>query len=305
MYKKSPEIPVGFDTPTALPRSAEEAQRWQVQNRAWWEKNPMRYDSGSAIGHTEFTPEFYEEIDRRFFASAERYLPSRQRPFDALIPFDTLPSLDVLEIGVGNGSHAALLARHAKSFNGIDLTDYAVRSTTERLRHAGLSGRVQQMDAERMTFPDASFDFIWTWGVIHHSSNTRAILEQMRRVLRPGGKAMVMVYHRSMWDYYVRLGVLRRIRYGWNSAGSLHDIVQLGIDGGLARFYTIPEWESLAGELFTVGPTRIMGQKSEMLPLPGRLGRLAQDVVPDRVTRMLTNTLKLGQFLVSSLSKPH
>lgn len=302
MYKKSPEIPVGFDKPTALPTTDEQAQQWQEANRTWWERHPMRYDWNDSIGHEEFSKEFFDEIDRRFFASAEHYLPSKRLPFDALIPFDTLPQLDVLEIGVGNGSHAALLARHAKSFTGIDLTEYAVRATSERLRKFDLRGRVMRMDAEKMDLPDQSFDFIWTWGVIHHSSNTRAILQQMHRVLRPGGRAMVMVYHRSVWDYYVRLGLLRRIKHGWNTS-SVHSAVQLGIDGGLARFYTIPEWEALAGEFFNVGATRIVGQKSELLPLPGKLGLLAQRVVPDPITRFFSNTLRLGQFLVSSLTR--
>ena len=64
------------------------------------------------------------------------------------------------------------------------------------------------MDAEQLQFPDSSFDLIWTWAVIHHSSNTRRILEEMRRVLRPGGKAIVMVYHRTFWEYYVQGAVL-------------------------------------------------------------------------------------------------
>ena len=67
------------------------------------------------------------------------------------------------------------------------------------------------MDAEKMDFADASFDFIWTWGVIHHSSNTRQILSEMSRILRPGGRAVVMVYHRSFLYYYVFNGFFRGV----------------------------------------------------------------------------------------------
>ena len=131
----------------------------------------MRYDWGNKIPAKEFTREFYEEIDRRHFADAAHYSPPRQKPFDELIPFNALPECDVLEIGVGNGSHAQLIAPHSRSYTGIDLTQYAVESTSRRLQIFGINGRIMQMDAERMQFPDASFDFIWTWGVIHHSSN--------------------------------------------------------------------------------------------------------------------------------------
>src|SRR5206468_2314200 len=127
---------------------------------------------------------------------------------DPLIDFDQLQNKDVLEIGVGNGSHAALLARHSGSFTGIDLTDYAVESTSKRLKCFGLAGIVRQMDAEQMPFADRSFDFVWSWGVIHHSSDTRKILSEIARVLRPGGRAVTMVYHRNWWNYYLFGGLI-------------------------------------------------------------------------------------------------
>jgi ubiquinone/menaquinone biosynthesis C-methylase UbiE len=54
------------------------------------------------------------------------------------------------------------LARHAKSFTGIDLTDYAIKSTSERLKCFGLTGTILQMDAEEMSFSGSSFDFVWS-----------------------------------------------------------------------------------------------------------------------------------------------
>jgi SAM-dependent methyltransferase len=113
----------------------------------------MRYDFTDQISMPEFSRGFYEEIDRRFFQDANDYMPWTNIPFDPLIDFEALRRQDVLEIGVGNGSHAALLASHAKSFTGIDLTDYAVKSTSERLKCFRLSGRILQMDAEQMSSP--------------------------------------------------------------------------------------------------------------------------------------------------------
>ena len=159
----------------------------------------MRYDWRSPVKAEQFSCEFYEEIDRRFFGDADRYTPARKRPFDQIIPFDILPDLDVLEIGVGNGSHAQLLAPHCGSYTGIDLTRYAVTSTSRRFEMFGLKGAIRRMDAESMGLDDCSFDFIWTWGVIHHSASTARVISEMHRVLRPGGQAIVMVYHRSFF----------------------------------------------------------------------------------------------------------
>lgn len=302
------DTPEGFNSPTALPQTQEQAVKWQEANRSWWESHPMRYDFSEGVEVQEFSREFYEEVDRRFFSDAATYLPAKKHPFDSLIDFGSLAEKDVLEIGVGMGSHAQLIASHAKSYTGIDLTDYAVTSTTTRMRTVGLdkpSVRVLRMDAERMDFPDGSFDLIWSWGVIHHSSDTRQILKEMHRVLRPGGRAVTMVYHRNFWNYYIYSGLFGGVIKGnLFKSKSLHKVRQTEIDGALARFYTVPEWKDLVSEFFTVEDVRILGSKTELVPLPGGgLKNAVLGVFPDSAGRFLTNTCKLGTFLVSTLTK--
>lgn len=300
------EIPIGFDGPIALPRTPAQGRQWQTANRAWWERHPMRYDWHAEIGGEEFSRDFYFEIDRRFFSTARAYMPWARLPFDQLIPFDALADRDVLEIGIGSGSHAGLLARHARSFTGIDLTAYATRSTARRLRIFGAGGAVLRMDAEELAFADSSFDFIWSWGVIHHSSDTARVLEEMHRVLRPGGRAVVMVYHRNLWSYQINGGLFRGLVLGdLLRTRSLNETVQRWTDGALARYYRPSEWRRLAGTRFVVQSVRVFGNKAELFPLPaGSMKRLAMRMVPDAVTRFLTNRCRLGTFLVSELVKP-
>jgi 2-polyprenyl-3-methyl-5-hydroxy-6-metoxy-1,4-benzoquinol methylase len=88
----------------------------------------MRYDSNAPIPYAEFSQEFYVEIDRRFYNAVSLFAPWKNIPFDSFIDFPSLKTKDVLEIGCGNGSHAQLMATHAKSYTGIDLADYAVKS---------------------------------------------------------------------------------------------------------------------------------------------------------------------------------
>jgi ubiquinone/menaquinone biosynthesis C-methylase UbiE len=296
--------PAGFAGPTMLPPNSAEREVWQEANRAWWQDHPMRYDWKQEVGHPEFSAEFYSEIDRRFFQNAMEFMPWSEIPFDPLINFDRLADQDVLEIGVGNGSHAGLLAKHAKSFTGIDLTDYAVRSTTERLRHFGLSGTIERMDAERMAFPDNSFDFIWSWGVIHHSSDTREVLSEMRRVLRPGGQAVTMVYHRNLWNYYIVGGLVQGVlRGGLMKNKSLHGNIQNHTDGAIARYYSKSDWRLLVSEFMNVDQIKIYGSKLELLPIPsGRVKQAIAKAIPSSLARFCTNTLGMGSFLVSSLS---
>jgi SAM-dependent methyltransferase len=301
-------VPEGFSSPTALPETPEQAKAWQDANRSWWENHPMRYDFTEKVDVQEFTREFYEEIDHRFFRDARPYLPYRQLPFEQLIDFESLATKDVLEIGVGMGSHAQLLAPRSRSFTGIDLTDYAVKSTSERMKRFDLDKphiKILRMDAENLEFDDGSFDFVWSWGVIHHSSNTRRILQEIHRVLRPGGRATTMVYHRNFWNYYIYSGffggIIKRHLF---RTGSLHEVRQTEIDGALARFYTVPEWKDLVSEFFDIEDVRIMGSKSELVPLPGgRLKNATLRAVPDSAGRFFTNTCRMGTFLVSSFRK--
>ncbi len=298
-------LPKGYGSPTKLP-CEDQREQWQRENRAWWEANPMRYDWNEALAASEFSREFYGEIDRRFFDDAAHYLPPRVRPFDRLVPFDRLATCDVLEIGVGNGSHAQLLAPHCRSYTGIDLTEYAVKSTATRFAMLNLPGRILQMDAEQMALPDASFDFVWSWGVIHHSADTDRVLREMHRVLRPGGTATVMVYHRSWLYTYVYTGLLRGVLQAGFLRHNLHELFQLNTDGAIARFYRADEWVALAERCgFAVDHLQVMGQKSEVVLLPaGRLKNALTRLVPDTLSRVVTNRLRQGSFLVTRLRKP-
>jgi len=295
----------GFESPDQSPDSDHLARLWQTANKAWWERSPMRYDWREPIPFEEGTAEYFAHIDHRFLEAVRHYLPWHRLPFEELIPYDQLPHLHVLEVGVGQGTHAQLIAPHSKSFVGIDLTERAARATTTRFRLADIRGRIFQMDAEHMTFADQSFDFIWSWGVIHHSSNTQRVLREMARVLRPGGKAALMVYYRSPLQYYLFTGLGRGLLKGdfW-SVGGIHRINQAATDGALARFFSIAAFSKLAQGMFLIDRTFITGQKADAFPiLHGRLKSFLLAHTPDSITRFITNVLRLGTFLIVRLTR--
>lgn len=300
------KLPAGFDAPIAQPNGTEQGSEWQERNRAWWEASPMRYDWSEVIGTHEFTPEFYQEIDRRHFEDAAFYLPPHGRPFDLLIPFSRLAHYDVLEIGVGCGSHAQLISPHCRSYVGIDLTNYAVQSTQRRFKLFDLPGQIRQMDAECLDFPDESFDFVWSWGVIHHSSNTQRAIEEISRVLKPGGTAVIMVYHRSFLYYYIFNAFFRGLlQAAFLRARSIHEIVQLHTDGAIARYYKIAEWRSLIEKYLVIRESRITGQKSELFPIPkSKFKAWLMRTTPDCLALFVLNRLRQGSFLISIVSRP-
>jgi SAM-dependent methyltransferase len=293
-----------FRGPTQLPRDEAQRRKWQSLNRVWWESTPMRYDWREPLTAPVGTKAYFEELDSRFLGSVYKYMPWKNVPFEKLIPFKELADKDVLEIGTGLGTHAQLLSPYCKSFIGIDLTETASALTAQRLRLFGLLGRALRMDAEDMRFASDSFDYIWSWGVIHHSADTRRILTEMKRVLRLGGKATVMVYHRTWWAYY--FGALLRgvFRGQLKTCGNLHYVAQAATDGAIARFYTPSEWREISTGLFDIESIRIYGLKTEILPFPaGRSKQVLERFIPDAFGRLLTNRLRLGSFLVANMRR--
>ncbi len=110
---------------------------------------------------------------------------------------------DVLEIGVGLGAdHLEWARAKPRSLTGVDLTERAIEQARERLTLNGLSSELRTADAESLPFADASFDLVYSYGVLHHTPNTARAIREVHRVLRPGGTARVMIYHaRSIVGY--------------------------------------------------------------------------------------------------------
>jgi SAM-dependent methyltransferase len=115
----------------------------------------------------------------------------------------------VLEIGLGLGADHERLAKTGARLHGIDLSTRAVEITRLRLSLQGLTSDLRVADAEALPFRNNSFDFVYSWGVIHHTTDTAKAAREILRVLKPGGHFRVMVYHK--WSL---VGVMLWIRYG-------------------------------------------------------------------------------------------
>jgi ubiquinone/menaquinone biosynthesis C-methylase UbiE len=89
---------------------------------------------------------------------------------------------------------------------GCDLTERAIEHTKNRFDLLGLKTNLQVADAENLPYQNEQFDAVYSWGVIHHSPNTPKAVDEILRVLKPGGTAKVMIYHKhSMVGYMLWL----------------------------------------------------------------------------------------------------
>lgn len=118
----------------------------------------------------------------------------------------------VLEVGVGLGADHQKFAESGAELWGVDLTPRAIEHVQRRFRALGLHSHLAVGDAEKLAFRAEAFDLVYSWGVLHHSPDTPAAIDEVWRVLDRGGAAKIMVYHtHSLIGYmlWVRYALLR------------------------------------------------------------------------------------------------
>lgn len=97
---------------------------------------------------------------------------------------------NVLEYGCGPGHNAFFLAQHAKNLTAIDISDFAIKTASEKARELGLNNAsFVEMNAEELEFNDDTFDLVFGNSIIHHLDLEKSYAE-IKRVLKPGGKAV-------------------------------------------------------------------------------------------------------------------
>jgi ubiquinone/menaquinone biosynthesis C-methylase UbiE len=106
------------------------------------------------------------------------------------------PGSHVLEVGCGVGLDSARMAQHGLRVTAVDLTVVGPATAARRAEASETDAAYLCADAERLPFPDATFDYVYSFGVMHHAPDTQKCIDEACRVLKPGGEALIMLYHR-------------------------------------------------------------------------------------------------------------
>lgn len=130
-------------------------------------------------------------LERVSFYRSNGYDLEKERDFilDKSLPI----SGEILEIGTGKGHFALALAKSGYNFTSIDISLQEQEIAILNLRYFGLENQVafKIEDASRMSFSDQSFNVIFSINVFHHLEKSLAVLEEINRLLRNGGKAVL------------------------------------------------------------------------------------------------------------------
>lgn len=202
-------------------------------NMSFWDEL-CGSNAAKVLGVTDASPQSLKRFDD-WFLGFYPYLFLH-------IPFEELRGKDVLEIGLGYGTVAQRLAESGAHYAGLDIANGPVAMAKYRLQQIGRHAEISQGSVLTAPFAADSFDFIVTIGCLHHTGNMARAIAECRRMLRPGGKLIAMVYYAYSYRRWVQArnetlqywlrervgyrGVVRPLResekwdYDHNSAGN-------------------------------------------------------------------------------------
>ena len=172
-----------------------------------------------------------------FFADLDEYHFDKLHHLLELVDFGGYAGRRVLDVGCGTGVDLVRFVRGGAFGFGIDLADSAIALARENLRHQSLAASLSVGDGECLPFPDGTFDLVYAHGVLQYTPGDRALVEECRRVLAPGGTAFFQVYNRISW-----LNALSRVM----KVGLEHQ------DAPVIRKYSPGEFRALLGGFSSV-----------------------------------------------------
>ena len=239
----------------------------QARNRTWWERLPMTYAAWSSAERVPQRPEDFRAIRQTLLGHSpylrERYDFARQR------------GARMLDLGCGSGVLACVFAEHGADVTAVDITEAGVQMTRRSAAALGCEVGVARMDAEALALRDGAFDYVFSWGVLHHTRNTEPGFREAARVLKPGGAGLVMVYHTDSAIYYL-LGLYWLIVRGKLLQGdTLRSVQRFFTDGYYPRHFTRATLRAaLTDAGVRVDRVTVTQMQKKILPgLPGPLDR--------------------------------
>src|SRR3954451_2925004 len=172
--------------------------RLEDRREFWTDYQPGFRSTETPVG----TPEFFREV--------ARYRYDYEPHIREMARFGDWPGRDVLECGCGMAVDGLQFARAGARYTGMDFSPTALELARRHFDIEGVRGEFVQGSITDLPFEDASFDLTYSNGVIHHLPQTEAVVREFHRVLRPGGTAIVMLYHRDSFNYAVSIMAVKR-----------------------------------------------------------------------------------------------
>ena len=186
----------------------------KAEAQSTWGASPAGWTFGE--GAEPGTKEFFDNVLQKRSTYEQPWLFQ-------LVPFGEFKGKRVLELGFGAGYDAYEFCRNGADYSGIDITPENVDRARKHLGFYGYAPELMQGDAENLPFEDATFDIVFSNGVLHHTPDMEKAFREARRVLKPGGQFWVIVYHRDSVFYMLQVVLYGHLLKGGFRRESLAD----------------------------------------------------------------------------------
>ena len=156
--------------------------------RTYWERHIHDLE---ITRHPVGSRGFFDDLDQYHFEKLHHLL--------RLVEFDAHRGKEVLEVGCGAAVDLARFAKGGARVTGVDLASSAIELAWANFAQQGLHGEFRVADGEHLPFSDNTFDVVYAHGVVQYTANPKRLVEECRRVLKPGGSGIFQVYNRISW----------------------------------------------------------------------------------------------------------
>ena len=266
----------------------------EVKN--FWSSNPMTYGKDKLETPEDVCNHAVDIIRKKAWFGQEKGKPILSN----LIDFDSLMGKRVLEVGHGVGWLAREFVNAGAIYTGIDLSSYH-HEVCEKLFPNINNAEFILGNAENLPFEDRYFDFIVSYGVIHHSKDTEKCIKEAYRVLKEGCTFYLMLYRRSFLKYwynkFFKYGVLRREIFKYKS---VHKVVEkhtdthgVGSGAPISRHFTVSDLPRLFND-FSTYRYQVFGNYEELRGFPSSRINVASFLSLEKQQKMLK---KFGGYL--------
>lgn len=190
------------------------------QNKQFWDELCGTH-LANRLGITEINLETLKIFDDAYFG---RYPYLKQ-----YVDREKVAHKTVLEIGLGFGTLSQYLMEQRANYYGLDIAQGPVSMVQDRQSYVldtPKPNQIVQGSALKNPFPDEYFDFVYSIGALHHTGDTQLAIDEVYRVLKPGGKAIVMLYNRDSFRQRIQVdlrGLLERRQLSQTEVNSLYD----------------------------------------------------------------------------------
>lgn len=233
------------------------------------------------------------EYERKYKKHLRESFDDQNRAGGMFIPYDSLKGANVLDVACGLGWASVNLALAGCKVQAIDLTPNAVIFLKNYAKYKNLSLSVSEMSAEQMNFQNNTFDFVLGWGFIMHTENPEIALNELIRVVKPGGKIVIYFYYKHSISYWFNIFFLRGVLMGYliKYRGSTLKLVSRFTDG-----------QSFGGNSKTLVLTRSWFYKNVNTPENIKIQFIGWGP-PSLIDSFPISKLPLGKFLPLKLKK--